>query len=136
MCKHFYLSKRLLPPYSSLLYLLPNYLLFFLHISPIFCIFAPSITISGQNYINYSYSFPKQTHYATKPVFNYGPHRTRPTLLSLHHAQVCLGETKVAHAGRSGLIVPDKAPASHLPPCRSKHYLPTPRAAMSCPFIL
>ena len=29
-------------------------------------------TISGQNYSYYSYLFPKQNHYATKPVFNYG----------------------------------------------------------------
>ena len=74
ICKCFFLSKRLLPPYSSLFRLLPKYLRFFLQISLIFRTFAPLITISGQNYINYSYSFPKQNHYATKPVFNYGPH--------------------------------------------------------------
>ena len=45
ICKYFFLSKRLLPPYSSLFCLLPNYLRFFLHISPIFCTFAPSLQV-------------------------------------------------------------------------------------------
>ena len=38
--KHFYLRKRLLLHYSELFRIIPNYLLFYLHISQLFCTFA------------------------------------------------------------------------------------------------
>lgn len=81
-------------------------------------------------------SFLNKNHYATKPMFNYGPNAVGPNVFPLHPTQVCPGKTKVAHAGRPVPVAPDKTPASHLPPCRSKYYLPTPLATLSCPFIL
>ena len=91
-------------------------------------------TISGQNYSYYSYLFPKQNHYATKPVFNYGANAVGPNVFPLHSTQVCLGKTEIPPTGKSQPFAPDKTPASHFPSSRSKHYLPTPRAAMSCLF--
>ena len=73
-------------------------------------------------------------HYATKPLFNYGPHWARPTLFPQHSAANRLAETPRSSCRRSASWAPHETQASHLPPGRSKHYLPTSRAAMSCLF--
>ena len=92
-------------------------------------------TINGQNYSNYSNLLPKQNHHATKPVFNYGANTVGPNVLSLHPTQVCLGETEVTLTGRSRPRASYKVEAPHVSSGRSKHYLPTSRAAVSCPFL-
>ena len=56
-------SKHVIPRYSTLFHVLLKYLRFSLVISPIFTTFVPSykyISISEQNYSNYSNFFPKQ----------------------------------------------------------------------------
>ena len=62
------------------------------------------------------------------------PHGARPALFPQHPADVGLAETEVAVAGRSSLSAPRPAAPPYVPPSRSKHYLPTIRAALSCPF--
>ena len=62
------------------------------------------------------------------------PHGARPALFPQHPADVSLAETEVAVAGRPSLSAPRPAAPPYVPPGRNKHYLPTIRAAMSCPF--
>ena len=63
-----------------------------------------------------------------------GPHAVGPDVLSLCLAADRLAETPFSSERRSVPVAPDETPAPHFPSRRSKHYLPTPRAAMSCLF--
>ena len=75
-------------------------------------------------------------HYATKPLFNYGPHWARPTLFPQHSAANRLAETPRSSCRRSASWAPHETQASHIPPCGSKHYLPTSRESITARFRL
>ena len=76
----------------------------------------------------------KLNRHATKPLFNYGPHRARPTLFPQHPVADRLAETPRPSCRRSGTRAPHQTEASRVPFSRSKHYLPPIRAALDCPF--
>ena len=76
----------------------------------------------------------KHIHYATQSKFNHGAHGTRPTLLSLHPATLSLAQTQIPAEWRTRPWASHQTQASYISSSRSKHYLPTLRAAMSCPF--
>jgi hypothetical protein len=46
-----------------------------------------------------------------------------------------MGKTPFSPPRRPRSRASNQAPASHFPPCGSKHYLPTPRTALNCPFL-
>ncbi len=57
-------------------------------------------------------------------------------LFSEHSAPVSLAQTESPPAGRPQPGAPYTIEASHLPTMRSKHYLPTIRAALNCPIFV
>ena len=73
-------------------------------------------------------------HHAKTECSIHGSRRTRTALFPLHPATVRLAETEVPAPRRTGSATPCDTPPTHVSSSRSKHYLPTPRAALSCPF--
>ena len=78
---------------------------------------------------------PKNIHlYATKFYYIIRPCGARTEVFSLHPAAVSVVETEVTSGRRSCLGAPRTAEAPHVPTCRSQHYLPTIRAAVTALF--
>ena len=124
---------------------------FSLAISPIFCTFVPSLHTHVYNYqfldkfllrqaakpslLIILISFLNKTRYATKSMFNHGPHAVGPDVFPLCSAPNRLAETPRSSCCRSEPCAPHQVEASHVPSSRSKHYLPPIRAAINCPFL-
>ena len=79
-------------------------------------------------------SFTKNQPHATKFLFNDGSYGARDTLLPLHSTTDRLAETPISARRRAGSGASHKIETPHVSPSRSKHYLPTLRAAVTALF--
>ena len=72
--------------------------------------------------------------HATKPMFHSRSYGACDPLLPLHPAADRLAEAPFSARRRAGSGAPHEIETSHVSPRRSKHYLPTPRAALTALF--
>ena len=140
--------------YSTLFHIIPYYTKIFAIFFGYFADFLYLCTIIAHTYITINFwikfllrqaakpslliiliSFLNKTRYATKSMFNHGPHAVGPDVFPLCSAPNRLAETPWSSCCRSEPCAPHQAEAPHVPSCRSKHYLPPIRAALNCPFL-
>jgi len=146
-------------PFAALFRLIQHYTKIFALFLAYLAVFSYLCTIKHPNYqYNHHATNPKQKHQPTeqssvncqlsarpegalaterdaRTVNKYiWPNAVGPNVFPLHPAEVCLGEAEVTPAGRSRPRAPCDTPPSHVPSGGSKHYLPTPWAAMTALF--
>ena len=66
---------------------------------------------------------------------NHRPYGARTALFPLHPAAFSLAEVQITTRGDPSPQAPHNAASTLVPPCGSKHYLPTTRKALKRPFL-